>query len=163
MYEKRSWFSSLMASDRIALTCPQYFKRLKTSLLIFSLLSVISIGLLISFSGLNFTTLGISMLYAFIAMFVIRYFSKNIQASLIKGGTLILTDLNKRSYVTSIRSIRDARSFHIGSMQLTRVKYELDGMLRKAIIVNTDRFIPFNTDKFLYKAKEIYKKQKANL
>lgn len=96
-------------------------------------------------------------------MFIIRYFSKNIQASLIKGGTLILTDLNKRSYVTSIRSIRDARSLHIGSMQLTRINYELDGMVRKAIIVNTDRFIPFNTDKFLYKAKEIYKKQKANL
>ncbi len=163
MHKKRTWFTRLLTSERISLTSPHYFKNLKTYLLVFSLLVVGSIAMILSFLGANITTLFIALTCIVLAYFSIRYFSKNIQASLIKGGTLIFTDLNHRSYVTSVRSIKAVRCFHLGSIQLTRLKYQLDGVTRKAIIVNNDNFIPFNTDKFLLKARDLYKKQKANL
>lgn len=163
MHKKRTWFNRLTASERISLTCPHYFKNLKTYLLVFSLIIVGSIALILSFLGASITTLIIALISIFLAYFIIRYFARNIQASLIKGGTLIFTDLNQRSYVTSIRSLKNVRSVHLGSIQLTRLKYQLDGITRKAIIINNDNFIPFNTDRFLLKAREIYKKQKANL
>ena len=163
MKERRLWLERLLAADRICLSNPHQLKNLRTFLLIFSLAIVLIIGLSVLSIGLEYKSLLIIFIGVILSLLTIRYVSKNIHSTVIKGGTLILTNLNQRSYVTSVRSITNCRSVQLGSFQLTRIKYNLDGINRKAMILNSTEFIPFRTDSFLLKAKAHYKKQKANL
>lgn len=163
MKKKRHFFGQLLASERISLTDPRQVTRIRNFILVFSLLilaQMVVVGILFGLELISLIWLGSSTL---IALLLIRYIQKNIYSTVIKGGTLILTDLQRRSLVTSIRSVSFSRTYLLGNLELTRIRFYLDGRNRTATILNSTHYLPFKTDSFLKKAKLIYKKQKANL
>lgn len=163
MHQRKMWFHQLLNAERVFLTGPNYLKRIRLFLTLFAVVTLFAVAgcyLLLGMSSL-FLTISAAMIISL--SFITTYCYKHLYASSVKGGTFILSDLKQRSHITSLRSLSKVRSSRIGGLQMTTFQFKLDGVVRKGMIINTDHYIPFNTDRFLKKATELYKKQKANL
>jgi len=163
MHERKSWFKQLLSADRISLTSPHYFKRIRIFLTCYVLLSLGLIGALLYSLEITLITLTLATAILISILLLIAFCSKKLFSSALKGGTLILRDMKHRNHITSLRSLKKVKSIRFGIFQLTTIQFKLDGIVRSGVIINSDYHIPFNTDRFLLKAIDLYKKQKANL
>ena len=163
MSRKKQFVDLLLNSKRVALTSPKYFKRLRTLLLLLSAGFLLTILLIFWQFGLEYISLILAGVILISGFIVLRFLSNHIHASAIKGGTLVVTSLSKRNYVTSLRSLNSVKSYHLPGINITRLSFNLDGIERRSIIINADRDLPFSADKVILKARTIYKKQKASL
>lgn len=163
MSQEHPVFDTLESSGRIALTSPGYFNSLKKIVALSTLSILVIIVGIICLNGLNVNSIVLCSLIFLTGLICLRFLTKRVHASAIKGGTLIITNLSRKNYVTSLRSVNQVTTYHILGMQVTKLKFNLDGIERVSIIVNREGFLPFATDCVILKALELYKKQKANL
>lgn len=152
----------LFESERVNLTIDNYFSFVRKTILLILTITVIAIGSTLLFSGISFLSVGICGVLFILSITLVTFLKRNIMASAVKGGTLIFKRMNNKAYVTSIRAIKEIKSFQLLKKEFTLINFELDGQIRMAIVINNKDDFPFSNEKFIIRAKEIYKKQKAN-
>lgn len=152
----------LFESERVNLTIDNYFSFVRKTILFILTITIIAIGSTLLFSGISFLSIGICGVLFILSITLVTFLKRNIMSSAVKGGTLIFKRMNNKAYVTSIRAIKEIKSFQLLKKEFTLINFELDGQIRMAIVINNKDDFPFSNEKFIIRAKEIYKKQKAN-
>lgn len=79
-------------------------------------------------------------------------FIRNYTAISVTGDTLILKNFKQKNTVTSLRSIQSVSTKRIGQYRYVRMKYNLDGLSRKAVFVSQTCKGKINPDEFLAQA-----------
>lgn len=76
---------------------------------------------------------------------------------------MILKSLNKKSKVTSLRSVKSVHTKSVLGMDWTRLDYTLDGRAESAVFLGHSNNIPFSPEETIKEAVYWSKKRKANL
>lgn len=111
--------------------------------------------------GRSITTLVLlSFSILFVFLFLRSY--KSLSSATIKGDTLILKNTENRASVTHIKSIRNVRTKKLGSTAITSLKYKLDGIQHRALLVSDidEHEVP---QLMIQRIQKELKKKKANL
>lgn len=152
----------LMANERITLFDKNYFRRIKLTLLGLLILSLGLFSTLYYFSILSITVwlvcggASVALLLAFYIL------SRRTRSASLKGDTLILNCMKSKSIVTSIRSVRRARTYRILTLHCTILNYSLDGRLYTSILFGNPPGVTISLDHVILHAVRWNKKQKAN-
>lgn len=162
MQERMSLFDRLKDRKRVDLTPKNYIKKVKTSFAVILLLAGISIGITFLITGLTYPFIGITIGIVLMSFFLIRYLSGKVKETAVKGDTIILKSVDERAIVTSIRSVGHIRSSRFLGIEITSFRFNLDGRIRSALIINRCSFLPSSASDFLKKAIELSKEKKAN-
>lgn len=162
MNKRRAFLKQIYARKRVDITSKKYLQKVKRFLTTGIILSIVMVATLILTLGINILSISMSFALLVVVFGLCNYLYRHIGATAIKADTLIVTSLNKRSAVTSIRSISKIKENCILGVQITKFKYFLDGRNRISVIINRDGAYPFTPAHSLRKALELSKKQKAN-
>ena len=114
---------------RVYITSKSYLKRMKSFCLLLAAISAVACGLILFGMGITFTSLGIMAGIGLIGLLVVRFFWKNARAVSLKAGNIILKTMGDRNIVAPIGSIREIKSSAFLGLQLTRIRYKIDGGL----------------------------------
>ena len=162
MKKQRALLDLIFSRKRVDITSKNYLRSVKQFLSACSLCSVVSVGLLLWFVGLNYLSIVISVVIFSLTLALTRFLTKNIRSTSVKGDTLILTSVDKNSAVTSIRSLKKIKTTNFLGFEITKLNFNLDGRNRSSIIINRQGSYPFTPEHSIRKAYELSKKQKAN-
>jgi len=103
------------------------------------------------------------MLITIAAFIFYAFCMKKIKSATIKGDTLIVNSLNKKSKVASLRSIKNVKTKSFAGLQLTSLNYSLDGRVENALFIGHASYLPFSPENTIKEAVKLSKKRKANL
>lgn len=92
-------------------------------------LSAAAGGLVLLEMGLTFLSLSVIGGIGILSLFLIRFFWKNARAVSVKAGNIILKTMGDSNVVAPIGSIRQIKSSAFLGLQLTRIRYKIDGGL----------------------------------
>lgn len=92
-------------------------------------LSAISCGLVLFGMGVTFISLGVMAGIGLVGLLLIRFFWKNARSVSLKAGNIILKTMGDRNVVAPVGSIREIKSSTFLGLQLTRIRYKIDGGL----------------------------------
>ena len=162
MNKQRALLDRLYARKRVRITPKNYLKSVKRVISTCFIFLAVIIGISLWALNFNYLSIAISVVIVCIAFKLFNFVTQNLRSTSIKGDALILTSINKRSVVTSIRSLQKIKSFHFIGLELTKMKYNLDGKECSSIIINREGAYPFSPERSIRKAYELSKKQKAN-
>lgn len=147
---------------RVSVTPRNYLKRCKLFMLLHFVFMSAVIGLLFWILGITVLSIAITLAIAFISISSFAYFAKKTKSVAVKGDTLILNSFDKRSCVTSLRSIKNVHTSSLLGIQLTRLNYKLDGLTRSTVVINRSWAVPSTPEQLIKKAIQLSKKKKAN-
>lgn len=156
---------SVYNRDRTEITPRNYFKKFRRHLFIQCVLSIACAGLLLYTQGANMTTAAISVAIVVIPALLNLRFRNRTRSLVIKGDSLILKSYNKRSLVTSLRSVKKVRTLRLPGMYLTRLEYNLDGRNNRVLVLHRSWAVRATPEKIMRKAINRSweeKKKKAN-
>ena len=148
--------------SRVEITPKNYFKRLNTCLIILGISVVVSVSVGLYVSEISFLNLGLAGALVLSTGYFCYRFKNKTNSIAIKGDTLILNAPGKPSCVTSVRAIKDVQTSSFLGVQLTRLKYVLDGRTRFVKVINLSSSVESTPELLIKKAMELSKKQKAN-
>lgn len=154
---------SIRSNKRVVLAPGRSLARLKAVLII--ILSLTMIGGF-SFALLQKGPLYVSLLSAVVALIaaaMIYHLGKRVRSASLKGDTLILKGINNKSCVTSIRSVRNVRTYNLFGVPCTTLRYNLDGKTHTSILFGNPPGASISVEHYLRNAMQGSKKQKANL
>jgi hypothetical protein len=160
--EMEAFTEKLIANERITLFDKNYFRRLKLSLIGLLIVSSALISTLFFLDILSVTLLllcGGSTFGLFLLLFILL---RRTRSASIKGDTLILNGLRTKPTVTSIRSVRKARTYRILWLHCTILHYSLDGRLYTSLLFGNPPGASITLDTVILHAVRWNKKQKAN-
>lgn len=89
------------------------------------------------FLGKNFESLIVASFIEFVFLITTVYLFKKIRSASIKDGFLLMKTASKVSKVTSLRSIKNLKTKTILGIQITKLRYNLDGGNHTGVIINT--------------------------
>jgi|GEM_PF-2486915 len=163
MHRRRELIQDLSNRKRICILPKNYVVKVRVSLLTILLL-IASIDFFLLFSSrLTFVKLGVVMLITIAAFIFYAFCMKKIKSATIKGDTLIVNSLNKKSKVASLRSIKNVKTKSFAGLQLTSLNYSLDGRVENALFIGHASYLPFSPENTIKEAVKLSKKRKANL
>ena len=112
-------------------------KGISTIQLLVSVVLIVSVASTIAafdFLKDNWVSAGITAFALSVMLIVVALIRRYIVALALKGDNLIITNLKHQSTVTSIRSLKNIRSYRFGSFCLTKIVCKLDGVEYKKFI-----------------------------
>lgn len=162
MLNEQSIMDRLAEKNRVDVTPKNYFKSINTCLIILAivLISVVGSGLYVA--EITFLNLAIAGFLIVFFGFLGYRFKRNTNSIAIKGDTLILNAPGRPSCVTSIRAISNVQTNSVLGLQMTKLRYNLDGRTRSIKVINRASSVVYSPEQLLKKAMELSKKQKAN-
>lgn len=143
----------LESNKRIKLYQKKYFNRISTCIYLIFAIIVGSLSALFAFDIIETITLTLSSLIAVGVLLFARYFSKRLRSASIIGDSLILKNASKKPFITTLNSVKKARTYNVFSVQCTLLHYHLDGKRHKPIIIGNPPGISIKLDKFFINAK----------
>lgn len=157
--EKENHF--IQTEGRINLTPSKYLSQVKLFLTLLCVGAIAISAAQIAFQGVTYLSLILTAVYAIICYLVVIYVYRHSQTASIKGDTLILNSMNKRSSVMSIRSVKKVKSQTFLGLKWTLLRYNLDGRIKTIYFVT--RKIVADPEKAVKTAlASTKKKKKAN-
>ena len=122
MHERRKLIFKLLNRQRVAILPKNYSKNFNLALQLLLLL-ILSLTVIYLFSSrLTFSKLIISSIVVLLSLGFYSFCIKKIKETIIKGDTLILNSLGKKSKVTSLRSIKNVKTRSFAGLQYTNLK-----------------------------------------
>lgn len=162
MNQKRIILSQLLSRKRVDVTSKNYISQIRTITFIFFALIVSFISFYLYSTDLTLSTIAIAGASMAILGGILYLLRKQISGTAIKGDTLILSKDNKKFCVTSLRSIKDIKTFSFLVFQVTKLYYKLDGRTQSTLIFTVKNRYQFTPETLLRHAVMLSKKQKAN-
>lgn len=150
---------------RLRVTPKGYLKNAKRALLLYFFIGTFLSGTTLLILGKSFESMFISSSIEFLVIGSTLFFHRKIRSAAIKDGFLLMKTISGKSKVTSLRSIKNLRTRSFLGMQLTKLRYNLDGGNHTGLIitiVNSNRYTPEEIIRRELHAYEEFKK-KANL
>lgn len=98
-----------------------------------------------------------------ISFLVIRNTQKSLASAALKGDALILNTIDNKNCVTTLRSIRKIKTNKIGNRTITALHYNLDGTLKKAVLVSSYENTFESTPSEVIKSAQRYFKNKRQI
>ncbi len=160
MVQARMAVERLTNRKRVDITPLNYLQRCAISMIVQVFLALAIATWVVYSIGLTFVTLGVSAAILISAVAFCLYFRKQTKSVAVKGDTLILNSYDKRSLVTSLRSVKSVRTVNILGVHFTRLKYKLDGVTRKALLLNRSWAVPSTPEHLIRKAIELSNKER---
>ena len=144
------------------LTPPTYLSQVKLFLTLFIVATISVVTIAFIFEGITYQSLLFSVAYVAGSGFVMYFVCKHSQTASIKGDSLILNALNKRSTVMSIKGIKKIKARSLLFVYFTSMHYNLDGRMKTIYFVtqSLDSTAPEKTVKIILK--DLKGKKKAN-
>ena len=162
MHERRKLIFKLLNRQRVAILPKNYSKNFNLALQLLLLL-ILSLTVIYLFSSrLTFSKLIISSIVVLLSLGFYSFCIKKIKETIIKGDTLILNSLGKKSKVTSLRSIKNVKTRSFAGLQYTNLKYTLDGKKEMVVFIGRSSYLPFSPENTIKEAVKFSKKRKAN-
>ncbi len=162
MNQKRIILSQLLSRKRVDVTSKNYINQIRNVSLLFFALIIVFIGFYLYVNNLTFVTIAVAAATLVFFGGILIFLRNQISGTAIKGDTLILNKDNKRFCVTSLRSIKEIKSFSLLFFQVTRLHYKLDGRTQSTLIFTVKNRCQFTPETLLRHAVILSKKQKAN-
>jgi len=160
MVQERVVIERLLNRKRVDITPLNYLKRCKRQMFVHVLVFLSAIAAILLQFGVTFISLGVSAGLLFSLAMIFLYFLKRTKSVAVKGDTLILNSFNKRSCVTSLRSIKNVNTHSFLGIQWTRMCYKLDGVTRSAFFINRSWAVVSTPEQLIKKAIQLSKKKK---
>lgn len=162
MHKLRHLLTSLNNRKRVDITPTNYLLATKVILLLLLLTSAFIGGFILFNKGITWTSLAISGSIGLSTLILVYYLYRHVRSVAIKGDSLILVNLNKKSAVMSLRSIKNVRSKLFLGLQITTIQYKLDGKKDSSVIFSRTRSLPASQESVIKHAIAQVKKSKAN-
>ncbi len=118
---------------------------------------VISLSTMYYFSTINESQFMISAIISIIVLMVVQLIIRHTRIAALKGDTIILKGINAKSTVTSIKSIKRAKSFCFLGIHVTRVCYILDHQKKISLVFGSPPELNTPLDELIYHAKKCKK------
>lgn len=152
IFRSRATVALLLERKRVEITPLNYLQRCRVHMSVQLLLTVLASTAMIYAMGMNFLSVGIGAGLLIFAILSSIYFRKHTKSLAVKGDALILNSFNRRSLVTSLRSVRNIRTRQILGLHITRLDYNLDGRNRSTLVVNRSWAVTSTPERLLKKA-----------
>src|SRR5690606_12274084 len=162
MNQKRIILSQLLSRKRVDVTSKNYINQIRMISFLFFALIVAFISVYLYLTDLTLITIGVAVASLVVFGGILFLLRKQISGTAIKGDTLILNKDNKRFCVTSLRSIKEIKTFSFFVFQVTKLYYKLDGRTQSTLIFTVKNRYQFTPETLLRHAVILSKKQKAN-
>ena len=156
----RILITSLIKRDRTEITPKDYFKKFTRLIILQFCVGVALSALIILWLGVTFASLFIGVFLVIVPLVIALRFRTKTRRVLVKGDSLILKNYQKRSLVTSLRSIKTVRTYCLPGIHITRLVYNLDGRDKKVMIINSSWAVVNTPEKLIRKAMHLSKEEK---
>lgn len=160
IFRSRATMALLLERKRVEITPLNYLQRCRVHMSVQLLLTLLASAASMYVMGLNFISLGISALLLISTIFSSIYFRKHTKSLAVKGDALILNSFDRRSLVTSLRSVRKVRTRQVLGLHITRLDYNLDGRNRSTLVVNRSWAVASTPERLLKKAIALSNKER---
>ena len=119
---------------RVYITSKSYLKRMRGFCLLLAGLSAVACGFTLLALGITFPSLGIVAGIGITGLLLIRFFWKNARSVSLKAGNIIMKTMSDINVVAPVGSIREVKSSAVLGLQLTRIRYKIDGGLSRFFV-----------------------------
>lgn len=160
IFRSRATVALLLERKRVEITPSNYLQRCRKHMSVQLLLTLLASAATIYLMGLSFISLGISATLLIFTILSSMYFRRHTKSLAVKGDALILNSFNRRSLVTSLRSVRKIRTRNVLGLHITRLDYNLDGRNRSTLVVNRSWAVPSTPERLLKKAIALSNKER---
>lgn len=143
---------------RVNFTSSKYLSRVKIVLVLFVAFVVALLVTIITTSGITYTTLFTVLSASLMAYLIVSYIYSHSQSASLKGDTLILSSMKKRSSVMSVSTVRKVKSRSFLGLCATFIRYKVDGRTNWIFILTPE--MQTSPEKVINKALEWKRKNK---
>ena len=162
MNRRKDLINSIIQRKRVDITSTNYRKITKAMLLLATTAFIAAAIYILISTRLTYGLLFFAGAVTGASLTILYYLYRHIQAASLKGDTLILSSLNQKNKVTSVRSIKKVKTSSFLGIQFTDMVYNLDGSNNRAIIITLASRAAVKPEKFIKKAMQISLKERAN-
>ncbi|PIE86998.1 MAG: hypothetical protein CSA03_01950 [Bacteroidetes bacterium] len=146
--------SKLHSNGRVNLYRKDYFDRMKWVSPVALITASLTLTSLFYFDLIGKMTLVISSIVCLLLFLSYQLILKRARIAALKGDTIILKGLDDHSTVTSIKSVKQARSFQILGIQVTRLSYIVDKKQRSSLVFGSPAGLQTATATLIQHAKK---------
>jgi hypothetical protein len=143
----------LESNKRINLSGTKYFGRVKTLIYTIFIVLLLTTVALFLYDVFNLITSAIVGFTLFAVLLILTNFMRRFRSASVIGDSLILKNAQRKPYLTTLNTVKKARTYNILSVQCTLLDYDLDGYRHKTILIGKPRGISIALDNFFIQAK----------
>lgn len=121
--------------ERVYITSKSYLKNVRNFCMLCAVLTIVTCGLVVIGMGVTFTSLGIVAGIGLLGLLLMRFFWVNARSVSLKSGNIILKTLGDQNIVAPVGSIRKVKSSVVFGVQLTHIRYKIDGGLSQFFVL----------------------------